>query len=79
MPMAKARRQHLHNMIDRNKLDTTHTTHRTGSPHVLVCTKTAESWKQACHVYEQNLKHLAEVNRIMEGRRNKTIPRKPKK
>ncbi len=67
LPLAKARRQHLHNIIDRNKLDVTHVTQRTGSPQVLVCTKTTASFKEAERIYERNLKLLADVKSIQHG------------
>ena len=41
-PLAKPRRQHLHQRIDEAELPVTHTTTRQGSPHKLVLTKTAE-------------------------------------
>ena len=39
-PLAKGRRQHMHDVIDSMKLPVTHTTERTGSPHKLHLTKT---------------------------------------
>lgn len=50
-PMAKERRRHLHQVIDRNKLDLTHETERRGSPQTLVCTKTRRSFEQRCKQY----------------------------
>ncbi len=41
-PLAKPRRQHLHQRIDEAELPVTHTTIRQGSPHQLVLTKTAD-------------------------------------
>ncbi len=41
-PLAKPRRQHLHQRIDEAELPVTHTTVRQGSPHQLVLTKTAD-------------------------------------
>jgi hypothetical protein len=38
-PLAKPRRQHLHQRIDEAELPVTHTTIRQGSPHKLVVTK----------------------------------------
>ncbi len=63
-PMAKHRRQHLHGIIDRNLLDCTHETLRIGSPQVLVCNKTTGSYERACKVYDQDLKHLAAIQKI---------------
>lgn len=64
LPLAKARRQHLHNIIDRNKLDVTHVTIRTGSPQVLVCTKTTNSYKEACRIFERDVKLLADAEKL---------------
>ena len=41
-PLAKPRRQHLHQRIDEAELPLTHTTIRQGSPHKLVITKTPD-------------------------------------
>lgn len=43
-PLAKARRQHLHNIIDHGRYDLTHVTERRGRPYTLVCTKTRDSY-----------------------------------
>ncbi len=40
-PLAKERRQHIHNAIDRHRLPVTHVTTRRGSPYSLVLTKEA--------------------------------------
>ena len=45
-PLAKGRRQHMHQIIDSMKLPVTHTTERTGSPHKLHLTKTAQIFKR---------------------------------
>lgn len=63
-PMAKQRRQHLHGIIDRDRCDCTHDTLRVGSPQVLVCKKTTASYERACRTYEQDLKHLAAIQKI---------------
>jgi 2OG-Fe(II) oxygenase superfamily len=41
-PLAKPRREHIHQRIDEAELPVTHQTRREGSPHKLVLTKTAE-------------------------------------
>ena len=46
-PMAKARRQHLHRVIDGHRCDCTHVTERRGNPLTLVCTKTTASYEAA--------------------------------
>ncbi|CAH0055571.1 unnamed protein product [Clonostachys solani] len=43
----KKRRQHLHNQIDRHRIDCTHETERVGSPQTLVMTKTNKQHEQA--------------------------------
>jgi hypothetical protein len=45
LPLAKDRRQHLHQVIDSRQLDTTHVTERLGRPFTLVCTKTTASYQ----------------------------------
>ena len=51
----KDRRQHLHQQIDRARLDMTHITERKGSPQTLVCTKTRATYKRACQRYQSDL------------------------
>jgi hypothetical protein len=63
-PLAKKRRQHLHQVIALHGLDCTHETLRVGSPQVLVCKKTTARYAEACKVYDQDLKNLAAVRKI---------------
>jgi len=65
-PMAKHRRQHLHQIITSHKCDTTHVTERRGSPHTLVCTKTTTSYDEARAVYDQDCDHLQSINRLLK-------------
>ncbi len=67
-PLAKQRRQHLHQIIDGHRCDCTHVTERRGSPYVLVCTKTTASYEAACQVHERDLKNLARVVAIEQKR-----------
>jgi hypothetical protein len=60
-PLAKARRQHLHGIIDSNRCDCTHVTEHRGSPHTLVCTKTTASYEAACQIYERDLQNLSRL------------------
>ncbi|MEA3412903.1 MAG: 2OG-Fe(II) oxygenase [Pseudomonadota bacterium] len=60
-PLAKKRRQHLHQIIDGNHCDLTHVTERRGSPFTLVCTKTTASYEAACKTHERNLKNLSRI------------------
>jgi hypothetical protein len=63
-PLAKGRRQHLHQIIEMNRCDCTHETERRGRPYTLVCTKTTESYKAACKIHNRDRRHLARVVRI---------------
>ena len=45
-PLAKDRRQHIHQIIDGMEIPVTHATRRTGSPHKLVLTKTDDLFEQ---------------------------------
>ncbi len=53
------RRQHLHQQIERHKLDMTHVTERKGSPQTLVCTKDRRSYKRMCEQYRKDIAALA--------------------
>lgn len=60
-PLAKKRRQHLHQIIDGNHCDLTHVTERRGSPFTLVCTKTTASYEAACKIHERDLQNLSRI------------------
>ena len=60
-PLAKRRRQHLHQIIDGNRCDLTHVTERRGSPFTLVCTKTTASYGAACKIHERDLQNLSRI------------------
>ncbi|WP_165233484.1 2OG-Fe(II) oxygenase [Aquisphaera insulae] len=66
LPLAKARRQHLHGIIDSNALDTTHVTEHRGSPHVLVLTKTKASYARALAAYRVDLEQLEKARSLVE-------------
>ncbi len=55
LSLAKARRQHVHNIIDEHELDMTHVTERQGRPYTLVCTKTRTVYDKKCQ------RHAADV------------------
>ena len=63
-PLRKERRQHLHQIIDRNKCDLTHVTTRTGSPFTLVCAKTTTSYQEACKVHARYLEDLKRLRAV---------------
>ncbi len=60
-PLAKNRRQHLHQIIDGNRCDLTHVTERRGRPFTLVCTKTTASYEAACKTHERDLQNLSRI------------------
>jgi hypothetical protein len=51
----KERRGHLHNAIDRARLEMTHVTERVGSPQTLVCTKDRRSFNQRMKQYRDEI------------------------
>ncbi len=67
-PLAKKRRQHLHNVINSNQCDCTHVTERRGSPFILVCTKTTDSYTAVKEIYERDLTHLSRIIEIQQKR-----------
>lgn len=58
------RRQHLHQTIDRHKLDMTHVTERKGSPQTLVCTKNRRSYHRRCDQYRNDIAALAALAKL---------------
>ncbi len=68
-PLAKERRRHLHNVIDRDGCDCTHVTEHRGSPHTLVCTKTTASYDAAHKIYERDLKNLSRIAALERGQK----------
>ncbi|MEO6126052.1 MAG: 2OG-Fe(II) oxygenase [Ilumatobacteraceae bacterium] len=64
-PLAKPRRQHLHQRIDETELPVTHTTIRQGSPHKLVLTKTAEVHLRDAQRRRSALQALTVVQRYL--------------
>lgn len=65
-PLAKDRRQHLHQMIDACGCDLTHVTARKGRPYTLVCTKTTASYERACQVYSRDCENLKRLQAMEE-------------
>ena len=51
----KDRRQHMHQVIERHRLDMTHVTERKSSPQTLVCTKTRQTYQRQCEQYRADL------------------------
>lgn len=66
LPLAQNRRQHLHQVIENRKLDTTHVTERRGRPFTLVCIKTKASYERALQAHHVDLDHLAKVRKLLD-------------
>jgi hypothetical protein len=62
----KERRQHLHQQIDRRRLDMTHVTVRTGSPQTLVCSKTRATYERQCRQYNEDLASMAALRPLIK-------------
>lgn len=61
------RRQHLHQQIERHRLQMTHTTERRGSPQTLVCTKDCRNHRQRCELYRQDIAAMAVLSGLGRG------------
>jgi hypothetical protein len=55
-------RQHLHQQIDRYRIDCAHVTERRGRPYTLVCTKNQASFDRKLKQYETDCKLLKELS-----------------
>jgi hypothetical protein len=66
LPLAEGRRKHLHRVIERKQLDTTHVTERRGRPYTLVLTKTRSSYERALKAHEVDLGHLAKMTKLLD-------------
>jgi hypothetical protein len=62
--LKKERRQHLHNMIDRHRLDMTHVTERVGSPQTLVCTKDRRTFDRRMKQYHDEIAAMRTLMKI---------------
>jgi hypothetical protein len=65
LPLAEARRRHLHNVIDQRKLDTTHVTERRGRPYTLVFKKTKASYERALEAHRVDLEQREGIRRMV--------------
>lgn len=61
------RRQHLHQQIERHRLQMTHTTERRGSPQTLVCTKDRRNYQRRCEQYRQDVAAMAALSELGGG------------
>lgn len=55
-------RQHLHQQIDRHRIDCAHVTERRGRPYTLVCTKNQASFDRELKQYQTDCKLLKELS-----------------
>ena len=60
----KERRRHLHNVIDRHRLDMTHVTERAGSPQTLVCTKDRRTFDRRVKQYKDEIAAMRTLVRL---------------
>jgi len=60
----KERRRHLHNVIDRHRLDMIHVTERVGSPQTLVCTKDRRTFDQRMKQYQGEMAAMGTLVRL---------------
>jgi 2OG-Fe(II) oxygenase superfamily len=60
----KERRRHLHNMIDRHRLDMTHVTERAGSPQTLVCKKDRRTFDRRMKQYQDEIAAMLRLVRL---------------
>jgi 2OG-Fe(II) oxygenase superfamily len=60
-PRRKELRQHLHQQIDRHRLDLTHVTERKGSPQTLVCTKNQASYERRLAQFHLDVQFLKDL------------------
>ena len=62
--LKKERRRHLHQMIDRHRLDMTHVTERAGSPQTLVCTKDRRTFERRTKEYHAEIAAMRTLVRL---------------
>jgi hypothetical protein len=60
----KERRRHLHNTIDRHRLDITHVTERAGSPQTLVCKKDRRTFDRRMKQYQDEIAAMLRLVRL---------------
>jgi hypothetical protein len=60
----KERRRHLHNTIDRHRLDMTHVTERAGSPQTLVCKKDRRTFDRRMKQYQDEIAAMLRLVRL---------------
>ena len=60
----KERRQHLHQVIDRHRLDMTHVTERLGSPQSMVCTKDRRTFEVRMKEYQDEIAAMRKLVKL---------------
>ena len=60
----KERRQHLHQAIDRHRLDMTHVTERLGSPQTMVCTKDRRAFEARMKEYQDEIAAMRKLVKL---------------
>ena len=63
-PRRKELRQHLHQQIDKHRLDLTHVTERKGSPQTLVCTKSQATYERRLAQFNVDVQLLKELQSV---------------
>lgn len=66
LPLAEGRRQHLHQVIDGRRLDTSHVTERRGRPYTLVCTKSQDSYERALKAHLVDLDQQQQIRKLLD-------------
>ncbi len=66
-PLKKELRAHVHQLIEKNRLDLDHVTERKGRPFTLVCTKNRATYKRRLEEYSNDVKHMKTLIRIIDG------------
>ena len=67
-------RKHLHQVIDRRRLDLHHVTARRGSPYTLVCTKNRASHKRRLDEYAEDLRRMDSLLNCAPDRKTRGTP-----
>ena len=62
----KERRQHLHQAIDRHRLDMTHVTERLGSPQTMVCTKDRRTFEARMKEYQDEIAAMRKLVKLAQ-------------
>lgn len=64
-PIAKPKRQHVHQVIDQGEFPVRHETRRTGSPYTLVLTKTRDLFNRELESRRADTANLASIQALL--------------